>query len=205
MKHIEETERKFALHTIESAPERSKKAMEWYQRNFQMIPNLTKLMSASPALLNSYWETQLNILEQGSLSAEEVNIVETVIAHENKCQYCVAGHTAFSKNPIFKNKEEDIEAIRNDKAFTDEKLNSLRDFSLAVLKHKGRVSDEEFEAFIKAGYTRAQALDIVTCIAAKVMSNFANQIALTPIDDAFAPLAEGLAYKEERKILTIKS
>ena len=149
MKHIEETERKFALHTIESAPERSKKAMEWYQRNFQMRPILTKLMSASPALLNSYWETQLNILEQGSLSAEEVNIVETVIAHENKCQYCVAGHTAFSKNPIFKNKEEDIEAIRNDKAFTDEKLNSLRDFSLAVLKHKGRVSDEEFEAFIK--------------------------------------------------------
>ena len=54
------------------------------------------------------------------------------------------------------------------------------------------------DTFLSASFTCAQALDVVACIAAKVMSNYANQIALTPIDDEFAPLAEGLPYREER-------
>ena len=30
------------------------------------------------------------------------------------------------------------------------------------------------------------------------MSNYANQIALTPIDEAFAAFVDGLPYREER-------
>jgi len=62
----------------------------------------------------------------------------------------------------------------------------------------------QLQSFLDAGYTRAQALDVVACIAAKVMSNYVNQIALTPIDEAFAPLAEGLPYREERNLLHLQ-
>jgi alkylhydroperoxidase family enzyme len=77
-------------------------------------------------------------------------------------------------------------------------INTLRDFSLRVLQNQGRMSGSQLQAFLEAGYSRAQALDVVANIAAKVMSNYANQIVLTPVDDAFAPLAEGLPYQEER-------
>ena len=198
-----QTVRHFPLNTLENAPEASQQAMQWYLENFEMVPNLAQLMSNAPALLLSYWQTQLNLLQHSAFSKQEINIIETVVAHENKCQYCVAGHTAFGKNPLFNNTDEQLNAIRNELDFEDAKLNTLRDFTLSVLKKQGWIDDGELETFLKAGYTRAQALDVVACIAAKVMSNFANQIALTPLDDAFASLAQGLPYQEERKAIAV--
>lgn len=200
MTHLK-TERDFEMHSIESAPEASRTAMQWYQDSFQMVPNLAQIMATSPALLQSYWQTQINLLEHGALSKQEVNIVETVVAHENECQYCVAGHTAFSKDPIFGNTDEQMNAIRNELDFEDAKLNALRDFTLLTMRKQGRMASSQLQAFIDAGYTKTHALDVVACIAAKVMSNYTNQIALTPIDEAFAPLAEGLPYQEERTII----
>ncbi len=199
--NTQQTERHFPLNTIDSAPEASKPAMQWYQDSFGMVPNLAQVMSTSPALLLSYWQTQINLLEKGSLTKQEVNIVETVVAHENECQYCVAGHTAFGKDPLFNNTDEQMNAIRSNVDFEDAKLNALRDFTLLVLSNKGRMATSQLQAFLDAGYTRAHALDVVACISAKVMSNYTNQIVLTPIDEPFAPLAEGLPYQEERKAI----
>lgn len=199
MSHTQQTERDFPMHSIESAPEAARPAMQWYQDNFGMVPNLAQIMATSPALLLSYWQTQINLLENGQLTKQEVNIVETVVAHENECQYCVAGHTAFGKDPLFNNTDEQMNAIRSNVDFEDPKLNALRDFTVLVLNNKGRMATSQLQTFLDAGYTRAQALDVVACISAKVMTNYTNQIALTPIDEPFAPLAEGLPYKEERK------
>lgn len=194
------TERDFPIHTLETSPEASKPALEWYQENFGMVPYLAGVLAESPAILLSYWQTQNNLLQHGTLSPQEINIVETVVAHENECQYCVSGHTAFGKTEVFNNTDEQLNAIRSGEDFGDERLNTLRDFTLLVLKNQGRMSTNQLNEFINAGFTKPQALEIVACIAAKVMSNFANQIALTPIDQAFAPLAEGLPYKEERRV-----
>ena len=139
------------------------------------------------------------------LTKQEVNIVETVVAHENECQYCVAGHTAFGKDPLFNNTDEQMNAIRSGENFEDPKLNALRDFTVLVLNNKGRMATSQLQTFLDAGYTRAQALDVVACISAKVMTNYTNQIALTPIDEPFAPLAEGLPYKEERKAVAVEN
>ena len=203
MTYTQQTERNFPMHTLESAPEASKEAMQWYQENFGMVPNLAQILANSPALLLSYWQTQLNLLKHGALSKQEVNIVETVVAHENRCQYCVAGHTAFGKNPLFNNTDEQLGAVRSDIDFEEPKLNALRDFTLVVMKNQGRMADAKLQEFLDAGYTRTQALDVVACISAKVMSNYANQIALTPVDDAFASLADGLPYKEERQAIAV--
>ena len=192
------TDRDFPIHSNESSPAASQEALQWYQANFGMTPNLAGVMAESPALLLSYWQTQNNLLQRGSLTPREVNIVETVVAHHNRCQYCVAGHTAFGTTPVFGNTQEELQAIRNDADLGDAKLNALRDFTLLVLEKRGRMAVSQLNTFLAQGYTRAHALDVIACLAAKVMSNFANQLALTPIDAAFAPLAEGLPYREER-------
>ena len=71
-----QTERQFLLNTLEKAPEASQKAMQWYLDNFEMVPNLAMMMSNSPALLLSYWQTQLNLLEHSSFSKQEINIIQ---------------------------------------------------------------------------------------------------------------------------------
>jgi alkylhydroperoxidase family enzyme len=151
--------------------------------------------------LLSYWQTQQNLLAHSSLTPQEINIVQTAVAHANECQYCVSGHTAFGKTEFFNNTDEQLGAVRSGDDFEDPRLNALRTFTLRTLENKGRMSAGQLQEFLDAGFTRAQALDVVANIAAKVMSNFANQIALTPIDEAFAPLAEGLPYNEPRRAL----
>lgn len=192
------TVRDFPIHSVDSSPDASKDAIRWYQANFGMVPNLAGVMAESPALFLSYWQTQQNLLQQGALSAREVNIVETVVAHHNQCQYCVAGHTAFGATPLFNNSPEELHAIRSDADFNEGRLNALRSFTLRVLESQGRISTGQLNEYLAHGYTRAQAMDVVACIAAKVMSNFTNQLALTPLDDAFAGMAEGLPYREDR-------
>lgn len=192
------TERNFAIHDVVTAPEASRPAMDWYHENFGMVPNLAGILAESPALLLSYWQLQQNLLAHSTLARQEINIVQTVIAHANACQYCVAGHTALGKTAFFNNTDDQLEAIRNDLGFDDPQLDALRDFTLLVLRNQGRMARSQLDTFLNAGYSRAQALDVVACIAAKVMSNYANQIALTPVDEAFAPMAADLPYRDER-------
>lgn len=192
------TERDFPIHSRDSAPEQSIPAIDWYYDNVGMVPNLAGVLAESPSLLLSYWQLQKNLLEYSTLTRQQINIVQTTVAHANECQYCVAGHTAFGKMEIFGNTDEQLNAVREDKTFDDPQLNSLRDFTLLTMSNQGRMAMSQIQAFLDAGFTRSQALDVVACIAAKVMSNYANQLALTPIDEVFAPLAEGLPYREDR-------
>ncbi|MFQ6553525.1 carboxymuconolactone decarboxylase family protein [Aestuariibius insulae] len=196
------TERDFPIHTAASAPEGSQEPLAWYLDTFGMVPNLAAVLAESPALLTSYWQTQNNLLADAALTRQEINIVQTSVAHANACQYCVAGHTALRKMEIFDNTDEQLVAVRQDKPFDDPKLDALRDFALLVLRNQGRMASSQLQAFLEAGYSRRAALDVVACIAAKVMTNYANQIALTPVDDAFAPFASDLPYREDRTVRT---
>ena len=194
------TERNFPIHTAETAPNGSKAAINWYAENFGIVPNLAGILAESPALLNAYWETQKNLLGSAVLTPQEINIVQTSVAHANACQYCVAGHTAFGKMEAFSNTDEQLVAVREDKTFEDPKMEALREFTLLVLRNQGRISTSQLQDFIDAGFSRQAALDVVACVAAKVMSNYANQIALTPVDEAFEPLAADLPYHEDRAV-----
>ncbi len=191
------TERGFMIHDMSSAPEATLPFLKFGMDNFGFVSNLTGVMAESPALANSYFLLQLNLQRIGSLSPPEDNIVQMSIAMENKCQYCVAGHTLAGK-VFFKSPKEQLEAIRAEADLPEPKFNALRNFALQVYESQGRVTAAQLDAFYAAGYSRAQALDVVANVAAKVMSNYANQLAKTPLDDQIAPMAEGLPFAEAR-------
>ena len=48
--------------------------------------------------------------------------------------------------------------------------------------------------FKNTGYTNANALDICTNVAAKVLSNTANQLAMNITDEQIEPFTKGLAF-----------
>jgi|GEM_PF-501397 len=194
------TERGFVIHTLKSAPPTVAEEMKFYVDTFQFVPNLAGVMAESPALLKSYFALQSNLQAIGSLSPPEDNIVQMSIAVENRCQYCTAGHTMAGK-VFFKSPDEQLEALRQKADLPEPKLNALRDFALQVYESQGRVTDGQLASFLQAGYTRQQALDVVANVSAKVMSNFANQLARTPLDDQLKPMAAGLPFVEDRKVV----
>ncbi|MHC5763792.1 carboxymuconolactone decarboxylase family protein [Nostoc sp.] len=56
-----------------------------------------------------------------------------------------------------------------------------------MIQARGWVEDSEIEEFLAAGYGKQQVLEVILGIAIKVMHNYTNHIAKTPLDKPFQP------------------
>ena len=65
----------------------------------------------------------------------------------------------------------------------------MRTFTLAVTRKRGEVSSEDLNAFYEAGYERRHVLEVILILSQKVMSNYVNHIAETPVDEPFKKFA----------------
>jgi alkylhydroperoxidase family enzyme len=177
----------FKVHTIESAPEESKEMLEASVKGFGMLPNLHGAMAESPALLEAYKNIGDIFSNKTSFDAEEITVVWQTINVENNCHYCVPAHTAIAHT--MKVDAKIIDALRNDTPLPTEKLQALKDMTLLVVRDRGVISDADMNAFFNAGYSKSQYLDILVGYAQKIMSNYTNHAANTPVDAPFQKFA----------------
>lgn len=172
----------FTLHTAETAPEKSKAILEGAQKQMGMVPGLYAVMAESPEILKAY--TQLHqLFTQTSFDAEELTVVWQTINVEHECHYCVPAHTGISHS--MKVDPALTEALRNDEAMPTPKLQALKDFTLNVVRSRGNVSEQDLEAFYAAGYEQKQVLEVILGLSQKVISNYVNHVAHTPVDKVF--------------------
>ncbi len=172
----------FTLHNTDSCPQESKPLLEKSQAAFGMIPGLHAVMAEAPGLLEAY-QTVHELFVNSSFNKDELTVVWQTINVENQCHYCVPAHTGIAKSMGV---DDDItEALRNETPLADSKLEALRDFTLNVIREKGHVNDSKVNDFINAGYTKRQVLEVILGYSQKVMSNYTNHIANTPIDKPF--------------------
>jgi alkylhydroperoxidase family enzyme len=92
----------------------------------------------------------------------------------------MVGHTTLAK--MQKMDPAVISALRNGTAIPDFTLEALHRFATLVVKNRGWVSDGDTDAFIAAGYTRRNVLEVILGVATKVMSNYTNHIVHTQLD-----------------------
>ena len=64
----------------------------------------------------------------------------------------------------------------------DPKAKTMLRFTQAVVLQRGDISDEDFRALGKAGFTDAQIIEIVANIALNIFSNYFNSVAKTEVD-----------------------
>jgi len=172
----------FKIHDMQTAPEDSKPLLENSIKAFGGIPNLHGVMAEAPTALKSYQVLHEQFLNT-SFTAEEKTVIWQAINVEHGCHYCVPAHSAIAKS--MKVDDEINEALRNKTPLPTEKLEVLRDTTLAVVRERGVVSDEVLKRFFEAGYGHQQLLEIVVGVAQKVMSNYINHFAETPVDAQF--------------------
>ena len=113
-----------------------------------------------------------------------LTVIWQTINVEHECHYCVPAHSAIAG--MMKVDPAITEALRNETPLP-EKLEALRQFTLTVVRQRGQVADADTEAFLNAGYSKQQILEVVLGVAQKVMSNYVNHLAETPVDEAFKP------------------
>lgn len=172
----------FILHDINSAPEKSKPLLEASIKALGKAPNIHAVMAEAPGLLEGYQRLHQLFLDS-SFDAEEITVVWQTINVEHECHYCVPAHTAIAKS--MKVDDAITEALRNETPLPTKKLEALRDFTLSVVRDRGLVDDDAVQAFLDAGFTKRQILEVVLAAAQKVMSNYTNHLANTPTDRIF--------------------
>ena len=174
--------RKFKLHTNETAPLKSKIMLEDAAKQMGSVPGLYAVMAESPELLKAYNELH-ELFVSTSFDTEELTVVWQTINVEHECHYCIPAHTgiahAMKVSPVL------IEALRNKEAMPTVKLQALHDFTLAVVRARGNVSETQLNAFYEMGYKQQQVLEVILGVSQKVISNYVNHIAKTPVDSMF--------------------
>ncbi|RBP78599.1 carboxymuconolactone decarboxylase family protein [Marinomonas rhizomae] len=176
----------FKLHTLETTPEGSKDILEGSVKQMGSIPSLYAVMAESPEILKAY--TQLHqAFTATSFDSEELTVVWQTINVEHECHFCVPAHTAIAHSmnvdPAL------TDALRNSEPMPNEKLQALHDFTLVLVRQRGNASDEQLNTFYAAGYAPKQVLEIILGLSQKVISNYVNHVAKTPVDDMFKPFA----------------
>ncbi|MDF5394172.1 carboxymuconolactone decarboxylase family protein, partial [Vibrio parahaemolyticus] len=128
------------------------------------------------------------LFQQTSFNAEELTVVWQTINVEHGCHYCVPAHSAIAAS--MKVDQEIVDALVNQTPLADEKLETLRETTLQMVRQRGVVEESQIEKFFAAGYGQQQLLEIVLGLAQKVMSNYTNHLADTPVDAPFKKFAK---------------
>lgn len=176
----------FDIHTKETAQAKSAELLATAEKAYGFVPNLLGVFAESPATLKAYL-TIGQIFDESSFSPTERQLVILTASRFNECHYCMAAHSTVAEMQSVP--ADVIDAIRNDQPIADGKLEALRTFTTAVVEKRGWVTGDDTEAFLAAGYAKAQILEVILGISFKTLSNYVNHISDTPLDDAFAPKA----------------
>jgi AhpD family alkylhydroperoxidase len=172
----------FPVHTMDSAPEGSKPALQQLHAAFGMVPNLLGAMSTSPVLIDSLVGL-FGKVHGGSFTEAQVQIVLLTDAVTNGCTWAVAFHTGLAlKEGI---SPADVQAIREGRLPKDTKLAALSGLAKTMIEKRGRLGDEDINRFLAAGFGKDHLLEVIAAVAASTITNYTGSITRPPLDAPF--------------------
>jgi uncharacterized peroxidase-related enzyme len=173
------------MKTVATAEPRAKAALEAAEKTLGFVPNMYANMANAPSLLDIYVTGQKLFRSESGFTPAEQEIVFLTISRENGCGYCMAAHSMIAEK-MSKVPAPALDALRRGADLPDSKLQALAKFTRIMLDSRGRPSPSELQAFVAAGYSERQVLEIILAIAVKTLSNYANHVFHTELNSAFA-------------------
>ena len=173
----------FTVHTIEAAPVRSRPLLEGVKQALGFVPNLYCVFAESPAALQgalAIWDA----FSHSSLSSVEQQLVVLAVSEANDCEYCVAAHSTLAKRMAGVDAAL-VDATRRREPLPDAKLDALVTFTRVVVEQRGFLAEADVAAFLEAGYTKAQIIEVLLGVGMKTFNNYVDHIAHTPLNDQF--------------------
>jgi uncharacterized peroxidase-related enzyme len=175
----------FEIHTVESAPEDSRKLLRALREQVGFVPNLAATMAESPTLLEAFLALR-SVAARSSLDAIAREVISIAAAFETGCSYCVAAHSTLAlKSGAAPNT---VEAVRSGATPSDPRLQALVRFARTIVQRQDDVT-ERGRDLLKAGLTSAQILEILVVIMIPMLASSVVQITAVKLDGAFQPQA----------------
>lgn len=173
---------------LETAQPDARSVLEKAKAQVGFIPNMYKGMVNYPELLETYLEGYNRFRKTSNLSPVEQEIVLLSISRINGCGYCTAAHSMIADRA--KMPSDVLAALRSGGEIPDSRLAALHAFTKSMVEDRGTPSQSATTAFLTAGFSERNMLEIVLAISVKVISNFSNHLFHTEIDKVFAPYAK---------------
>lgn len=148
------------------------------------VPNFLKTLARSPAALEAYIRAE-KALESGELTPLRREEIALAVAEINGSNYCVAMHAMAGEKAGLS--PEEVQFARRASA-CEPKSKAMLQFVQAVVLQRGEVSDEEYLAVRKAGFSEAEIIEILANVGLNIFTNYFNIVARTEPD---APAERG--------------
>lgn len=143
------------------------------------VPNLTRAMANSPALLHGYLGLA-GSLDGGTLPRSTRERLAIAIAQSNTCSYCLSAHTYTGQRLAGLSAEQAAAARKGDA--DDPKVAAILAFAVAVNEQRGRIDESELAAVRHAGVSDAEIAEVLGHVALNVLTNYFNNVAGTEIE-----------------------
>lgn len=173
----------FTVHTTDTAPPAAQTDIAEIQAKYGRVPNMLGAMAGAPALLKSY-RVLREAFEETSFTAVERNVVLLAVSYENDCRYCMAAHSILARMQDVPG--DIVSALRDGTALSDVRLEALRRFTQSVVTGRGTPDTASHDVFFAAGFTPANALEVVLGVGLKTLSNYTNHLVKPTLDEGYA-------------------
>ncbi|MET9310663.1 carboxymuconolactone decarboxylase family protein [Kribbella sp. NPDC003505] len=175
------TETTVALAPIqpETATGAAKELLDQVQKSLGLVPNMTKVMANSPALLRGYLALA-GAVGSGSLPAAVRERLAIATAQLNGCEYCLSAHTYIGGN-LAKVDAAELDAARSGES-GDPHVEALLKLSNTIAANAGDVDAEAVDEARAAGVTDEEIGELVANLALNILTNYFNVLAAVEND-----------------------
>ena len=152
------------------------------KKSIGTVPNLYATLAHSEHALGNYLAFQNG---KSSITGKAREVVNLAVSQVNKCEYCLAAHTVIGKMNGFTDAQ--ILEIRSGKAGFDPKLDALARLVRNIAFERGHADPALVDAFLAAGWTKANLVDVIVAIGDKTVTNYLHATTRVPVDFPAAP------------------
>ncbi|MHA7648635.1 carboxymuconolactone decarboxylase family protein [Mycobacterium sp. ML4] len=144
------------------------------------VPNLTRVMAHSPALLRGYLGLAGSLDHGGTLPRSTRERLAIAIAQSNTCAYCLSAHTYLGLKVAGLSADQVAAARKGDA--DDAKTAALLTFAVTVNERRGQIEDSALAAVRRAGASDSEIAEVIGHVGLNVLTNYFNNVAHTEID-----------------------
>lgn len=159
-------------------PAASQPLLAQIQQAFGATPNMFKAVANSPTALQSMWSA-FGALGKGTLGAKLGEQIAVAIANHNRCEYCLAAHTALGQKAGASSAEMSAAQIGQS---SDTSTAAALAFALKVVEQRAQITDSDVAILREAGFGDEQIVEIMAHVALNLFTNYINVALDIPVD-----------------------
>ncbi len=164
--------------TPESATGEKKEILDQIHKAFGVTPNMFKTIGNSTAALKMMW-SGFGALGRGKLGAKLGEQIAVAVADANRCEYCLAAHTALGKGAGLS--AETMSLAQAGKS-NDHRTQAALAFAIKLVKERAHVSEGDIENLKKTGFDDEEIAELLAHVALNIFTNYTNVAFNVPID-----------------------